>query len=119
MKRQIDFLSLVVVGVWALSFFVTHTRAQEAKVKESQLPAAVKRTLETACPQCKIDKASREVENGVTIYDFEFKHGKGEMDVTEDGLIVSRETLVHEKDVEAAALDAIRHAAAGGRIVQI
>ena len=119
MHRPIKVLSLAVVGVWALGFFVTHTPAQEVRVKASQLPAAVKRTLATACPQCQIARASREVENGVTIYDFEFKHGKGEMDVTEDGLIVSRETVVHEKDVEAPAIDAIRQAAAGGRIVQI
>lgn len=116
MKKQINFLSLAVVGVFSLA---THTLAQETPVTVSQLPAAVKRTLEIACPDCKIDKAAREVENGVTIYDFEFKHGKGEMDVTEDGLVVSRETVVHEKDVEAPARDAIRQAAAGGRVLQI
>ena len=119
MRKQINLFSYLVVGVHVLSFLVTHTPAQEVKVKVSELPAAVKQTLETACPQCKIDKAAREVENGVTIYDFEFKDGKGEMDVTEDGLVVSRETVVHEKDVETAALDAIRQAAAGGRIAQI
>ena len=116
MHRPIKVLSLAVVGVWALGFFVTHTPAQEVRVKASQLPAAVKRTLATACPQCQIAKAAREVENGVTIYDFEFKHGKGEMDVTADGIVVSRETLMAEKDVESAALAAIRQAAAGGRI---
>ena len=119
MKREINFLSLAVVVVWTLGFFVTHTPAQETKVKVSQLPAAVKRALETACPNCQIHKAAREVENGVTIYDFEFKHGKGEMDVTEDGLVVSRETVMHEEEVEAPALEAIRQAAAGGRVAQI
>ena len=119
MKKPIKFFSIGVIGVLALGFFVTRTRAQETKVKVSQLPAAVKHALETNCPNCKIDKAAREVENGVTIYDFEFKHGKGEMDVTEEGLVVSRETVVQEKEVEAPALDAIRQATAGGRIVQI
>lgn len=108
-------------GVLSLLAFtlVGAQEAREVKVKVSQLPAAVKRALEGACPNCKIDKAAREVENGVTIYDFEFKHGKGEMDVTEDGLVVSRETVVHEEKVEAPALAAIREAAAGGRIAQI
>ena len=119
MQRQIKVLSLAVAGVWALGFFMTQAPAQETKVKVSQLPAAVKRALETTCPNCEIDKAAREVENGVTIYDFEFKHGKGEMDITAEGLVVSRETVMDEKNVEAAALDAIRQAAAGGRVAQI
>lgn len=113
--------ALVAVGVLALlTIGVRGTQeGREVKVNASQLPPAVKQALETNCPNCKIDKATREVENGVTIYDFEFKHGQGEMDVTADGLVVSRETVVPEKDVEAPALEAIRKAAAGGRIVQI
>jgi uncharacterized membrane protein YkoI len=118
MKRQINVLSLAIAVVW-VSIFVTHSPAQETKVKVSQLPAAVKRALETACPNCEIDKAAREVENGVTIYDFEFKHGKGEMDITADGLVVSRESVMREENVEAPALAAIRQAAAGGRVAQI
>jgi len=112
---------LLAYGVLSLLGFtlVGAQEAREVKVNVSQLPAAVKHALKTNCPTCKVDKAAREVENGVTIYDFEFKDGKGEMDITADGLVVSRETVVHEKDVEAPAIAAIRQAAAGGRIAQI
>ena len=109
---------LLVFGVLSL-LALTRVGAQdghEVKVNASQLPAAVKQALATNCPNCEIRQASREVENGVTIYDFEFKHGKGEMDITADGLVVSRETVMDEKNVEAPALEAIRQAAAGGRI---
>jgi hypothetical protein len=116
MRRKNSWLVLGVVGLLVGS---TEIATQEQKVNVSQLPAAVKQALETHCPNCKIDKASREVEHGVTIYDFEFKGGKGEMDVTEDGLIVSRETMVQPEAVEAPALNAIRQAAAGGSVVQI
>ena len=97
----------------------TDVASQEQKINLSEAPAAVKQALETHCPNCKIHRATREVENGVTIYDFEFKDGKGEMDVTEDGLVVSRETVVQENEVPAPALEAIRKAAEGGRVVQI
>ena len=116
MRNKYSWLALGVIGLLAWS---TEIATQEQKINVSQLPVAVKQALQTHCPNCKVDKAAREVENGVTIYDFEFKHGKGEMDISADGSVVSRETVVLEKDVEAPALYAIRQAAAGGRIAQI
>jgi hypothetical protein len=62
---------------------------------------------------------TREVENGVTIYDIEFKRGQGEMDVSETGSVIDRETVVHARDVPPLALDAIRNASPGTRIKQI
>lgn len=118
MKPQKILLAFGVLSLLALTP-VGAQEGQEVKVNASQLPPAVKQALATHCPNCEIRQASREVENGVTIYDFEFKHGKGEVDITADGLVVSRETVIHEKDVEAAALDKIRQAAAGGRVGQI
>jgi len=79
----------------------------------------VAQTLKTECPGCKIDKLAREVENGVTIYDFEFKDGQGEMDITPDGMVVSRETVVQIDDVPSAAREAINQGAANGRVVQV
>ena len=61
---------------------------------------------------------TREKENGVTIYDFEFKI-VCEMDVTADGLALIERLPSKTDDVPAPALDAIRQAAAGGTIKQI
>jgi len=122
MKREDVSLILGVVAILA-TFIPSAARAQggakEQKVTSSQLPAAVKQAIKNNCPNCAIDKATREVENGVTIYDFEFKSGKGEMDVAEDGSVIDRETVTQSKDVPPAALDAIRKGAAGGKIKQI
>src|SRR5215813_2154155 len=93
------------------------TKAQ--KVTASQFPAAVKQAIKDNCPNCTIAKATREVENGVTIYDIEFKNGQGEMDVAEDGTVVDRETVVQTKDTPPPALEAIRKGAGGGKITQI
>jgi hypothetical protein len=102
-----------------LAFGVTSAVQEEKKIKVSELPAAVAQILKTECPDCQIDKLTREVENGVTIYDFEFKHGKGEMDITPDGIVVSRETLVQINDLPPAARDAIQKGAARGRVLQV
>jgi hypothetical protein len=93
--------------------------AKEETIKVSQLPAAVVQAVKTNCAGCSIHKATREVENGVLIYDLEFKNRQGEMDVAEDGSVIDRETVVPLKDVPAAALDAIRKGAAGGAIKQV
>lgn len=90
---------------------------KEERIKVSQIPATVTQSIKTDCPSCVIEKASREVENGVTIYDLEFKRGQGEMDIAADGSIINRETVIKEQDVPAAAMTAIRNA--GGKIRQI
>lgn len=109
----------VVVILFLTSIAWAQEKAKEEKLNVSQLPPAVKQALETNCPNCKIDKATREVENGVTIYDFEFKNGQGEMDVTEDGFMISRETVAQTNDIPQRALDAIRQGAGGGKIKQV
>ncbi len=99
----------------------TSARAQEdgneVRIKVSQLPGAVVQSIKTNCPTCVIDKASREVENGVTVYDIEFKRGQGEIALTEDGFVVDRETVAKPSEIPAPALAAIR--SAGGKIRQI
>lgn len=92
---------------------------QEQKIKPSQLPPAVVQAVKANCPGCSIDKATREIENGVRVYDIEFKRGQGEIAVAEDGSVIDRETIVAIKDVPAAALDAIKKGASGGKIKQV
>jgi len=93
--------------------------AKEVKVKAAQLPAAVAAAIKDNCPNCVIDKATREVENGVTVYDIEFKAGQGEMDVAADGSVIDREIVAQTTEIPKAALEAIRKGAAGGAIKQV
>jgi uncharacterized membrane protein YkoI len=102
--------------VFTTTALATQESSKEEKLKISQLPAAVAQASSSNCPGCRIDKATREVENGVTVYDIEFKDGKGEIALAEDGSVIDRETAVLLKDVPPAALEAIRNGAAGSKI---
>jgi hypothetical protein len=118
------FVSLLSSLILAIAHTITagatiQEGAKEQKLRISQLPAAVVEAIKTNCPSCSIDKAAREVENGVTVYDIEFKRGEGEIALTEDGSVIDRETVVKLKDVPAAAVEAIQKGAAGGKIKQI
>jgi hypothetical protein len=113
-------VSLTANVMLAIVFTTTALAMQEStreeKLKISQLPAAVAQAIKSNCPSCGIDKATREVENGVTVYDIEFKGGKGEIAIAEDGSVIDRETAVSLKDVPPAALEAIRKGASEGKI---
>ena len=124
MQREYIRFSVIVIGILGVSLCGTNVWAAQSaakaqKVTASQLPAAVKQAIKDNCRNCTIAKATREVENGVTIYDIEFKNGQGEMDVAEDGTVVDRETVVQAKDTPPPALEAIRRGAGGGKITQI
>ena len=119
MKRLFAFLMCGALLAIGSTITAGQDSAKEEKLKISQLPPAVVEAIKTNCSGCSIDKATREVENGVTIYDIEFKRGQGEIALTGDGSVVDRETVVLLKDVPAAALDAIRKGASGAKIKQI
>jgi hypothetical protein len=108
---------LLIILILSPSAWAAQEGAKEERLKPSQLPAAVAEAIKSNCRNCVVDKATREVENGVTVYDLEFKYGQGEMDVAEDGSVIDRETVVHPNEVPPAALTAIRKA--GGTIRQI
>ena len=122
MNRLVVFLMCSIMAALGSTIIIgqeTPEDAKEVKVKISQLPAAVVEAIKTNCSGCSIDKATREIEHGVTVYDIEFKRGQGEIAVATDGSVIDRETVVLLKDVPAAALDAIRRGAAGARIKHI
>jgi uncharacterized membrane protein YkoI len=122
MNRWIVFLMCNVIVAIALTTTAGQAMqdsAKEEKLKISQLPAAVVEAIKNNCSGCSIDKATREMENGVKIYDIEFKRGQGEIALAEDGSVIDRETVVLLKDVPAAAQDAIRKGASGAKIKQV
>ena len=92
---------------------------RKASNRGIKLPAAVAAALKAECAECVVARVSREIEDGVKIYDFEFQKGQGEMDIAGDGTILNREIPIKADDVPVAVMEAIRKAAAGGRIIQI
>ena len=109
----------VVVLLPSATLAMQEPAPEGVKVKFKDLPQPVKEAVWKNCRKCSVAEATREVENGVTIYDFEFKRNRGEMDVAEDGTVISRETPVSLSKIPAAARKAIRKEAKGASIKQI
>jgi len=86
-----------------------------------ELPAAAAKAFKDAFPKGEIEKLDAEEENGVMVYDIEFKNGavEQEMDLTADGTILEITLVVDAKAVPAAAMKAIEKAAEGGKITRI
>src|SRR4051812_22749195 len=89
MNRKFLFMTIAAANIMLLC--AAGTQAQrKSKTKRWKFPPAVAATLKSECPDCVIVKATKENENGVAIYDFEFKTGQGEMDVTAEGSVIDR-----------------------------
>ena len=100
------------VGVLVLPLAIAC--AQELK-GETKLPDVVKKTFEAKFPKAKIEKLDVEVEEGVEVYDIEFRDGKTEKetDITADGTMLEYTLVIRPKDVPTAAMKPIRKAAEG------
>ena len=105
-------VAVAVASTWA-------SAQTKADPKRSRLPAAVVKALDANCPGAEIDKLDIENDAGIKFYDFEFKAGRGEMDVTEDGTVLDIATMVELKDVPEPAAAIIRKAAGTNGIRQL
>ncbi len=113
-------IPLLIGAVIILGLSTTGAQAQRrTRNRGIKLPSAVAAALKAECADCVIAKVNREIEDGVKIYDFEFRKGQGEMDIAADGTVLNRETPIKPADVPVAVLEAIRKAAAGGKIIQV
>src|SRR5262245_9855115 len=86
--------------------------------KKGRLPAAVVKAIDANCPGGEIAKLDLETEEGIKVYDIEFKDGR-EMDVLEDGTVLNVATLVSMKEVPGPAAAVIQRAAQGTTIKQL
>src|SRR5262249_3632952 len=104
----------LIVGA-AVVLIAAVAAAQDARKspKPPRLPAAVLQEIQTNTPGAEIDKPEGEKESGITLYDIEFKGGRGEIEVAEDGTVIDVTTIVDVKDVPEAAVAAIKAAAKG------
>jgi len=86
-----------------------------------KLPDPVVKTFEATFPKGEITKLDVDEENGVTVYDIEFKDGatEKETDITADGTMLEFTVVIRAKEVPAAAMKAVRQAAKGAKIGRI
>lgn len=112
-------MSLLIVAAVATSAMGAQTSKKHTGKAKVELPPAVAKTVADNRPSAEIAKVEVEKENGVKIYDLEFKGGQGEMEVAEDGSLMNIETVVEEKDVPKPVLEAIKKAVTGGKVKEI
>jgi hypothetical protein len=74
-----------------------------------KIPKPVMESLKTKFPNAKIEKGTKETENGKVIYDLEFKQNgrKAEADIAEDGAIQNFEREFDAKKLPKAVVEAV------------
>ncbi|HUU15782.1 MAG TPA: hypothetical protein VMW72_01420 [Sedimentisphaerales bacterium] len=93
----------------------------DVPTRNTSLPDPVAKTFKTMFPKGAIHKVDVDAENGVTVYDLEFKDGatEKETDITADGTMLEFTIVVDAEDVPAAAMKTVRKAAEGATIGRI
>jgi uncharacterized membrane protein YkoI len=101
-------------AIYLLALSPTMVSGEETKA-EAKLPESVRKTFDAKFPKVKIEKVDIEKENGVEVYDFEFKDGKSEKecDIAADGTMLEYTIVIDTKDVPEEAMKPIKKAAAG------
>jgi len=115
MKRV--FVMGVALSVLALA--VAGFAQEKVGKSKVELPPAVAKAVKDNCPGAEIGSVDLEKEAGMTLYDIEFKAGRGEIEVAEDGTVMDIATIIAMKDVPKAAAEAIQKAAPGATVKQI
>jgi uncharacterized membrane protein YkoI len=111
---------LCLVSLAGLAVVPTTTHAQ-ATIPDTKLPEPVRKTFRAQFPKGEIEKLDVEEENGVTVYDLEFKDGatEKETDITSDGIMLEFTVVIDAAAVPAPAMQAIRKGAAGATLKRI
>ena len=107
--KLINAFARFVFLVIAVSAVSVSAVAQEAQVKEKDVPAAVKAAFKSAYPNATIRGYAREKENGKTFYEIESKEGDKTRDVlyNPDGTVAEIEESVTATELPAVAQEAI------------
>jgi uncharacterized membrane protein YkoI len=89
------------VAVFGSTVLATAARADEEKIALDKVPKAVLDAVKAKFPDVKVTEATKETEDGKTIYElaFAYKDHKYEVECQEDGAII-----VIEKQIEAKEL---------------
>jgi len=80
---------------------------------EAKLPEPVRKTFDDNFPNAKIEQSESEEENGVTVYDIEFREGRThkETDIAADGTMIEMTIMVSKNSVPKEALKPMTAAA--------
>jgi uncharacterized membrane protein YkoI len=109
---------MAVVGLLGLFGLATGARAQESKVPLDQVPKAVMDASKAKFPGAKIREASKETEDGKTVFELSMTHEDHQMDVTfqENGTLVVVETTIRENEVPETVMRAVKGKYPGAKI---
>src|SRR5215831_10668596 len=119
MQRDLTGMAAATLAILASMAWTPHASASQKQKPPPELPPAVARTVAENRPGARIDKLEVENEQGVKLYDIEFKADRGEIEVAEDGTVIDIATIVKMKDLPKPAADAIVKGAAGAKITQL
>jgi uncharacterized membrane protein YkoI len=86
---------------------------------EVELPAAVALAIEANVPDAEIDFVEVAEENGITLYDIEFKADRGEIEVAADGTVIDVVTVIMKEELPEAAAKAIQDAIGDASILRL
>jgi uncharacterized membrane protein YkoI len=117
-------LTVAVSGLVQLALVASPCRAaEEAKEQKAEikLPDAVVKTVQEACPDCKIDDVDEDNSTGVLVYEIEVTKKDGskdgmDADVAADGTLLSIKTEVERQDLPEAVKSALMREAGGAEI---
>lgn len=70
-------------------------------------------------PDAEIDFVEIAEENGITLYDIEFKNNKGEIEIAQDGTVIDVVTIITMEDVPEAAAEVFQKAAEDATIKRL
>ena len=108
------------VALWAtfLGLLLLTGVGRSVPVAPDQLPEPVAKTFHAMFPNGTIAKLDAEEENGVMVYDFEFRAGgrEKETDIAADGTMIESTLVIPSSDIPAPAKKAILAAAKGARL---
>jgi hypothetical protein len=107
--------AILVVGIGLA--FVAGT-VGSTPVPPDQMPEPVAHTFKTLFPNGTIQKLDSEMEEGVMVYDFEFKTGdrEKEADIAGDGTMMESTLVVTAKDIPAPAMKTIKKVAGKAKL---
>jgi hypothetical protein len=114
------FTTLVFVAALLACATVLASAQGEQRIKVKDLPGAVTAALHKAYPNAKIRGASKEVENGKTLYEVESVDGKITRDLlyNTDGMCVEIEETIPVKALPSDVADALKKGFPKGKVMK-
>lgn len=86
---------------------------------EVELPEAVAEAIKANVPDAEIDFVEVAEEDGITLYDIEFKADRGEIEVAADGTVIDVVTVITMEELPEAAAKAIKDAIEDATILRL